>query len=446
MTSAAPQRGTPSITTIRIVVSRAPSRRPYASPERPARISRSARLPGSIVPSLVSHRRMRAASRVAMATSSRSSAKTASTRVDETRDLQLPEEVLAAARRPVGAQPDRQAGGFGLNDLRRVSIQQEVAERRPHHRGSPFRQDIEVGPLKGHAVNARKRGRDGPVRPPEMKGLEVFTGGRVGSLGQVKQETRAFLESVEEGCRVGGLDVADPRAGRWHAVDLAALDIAHDALEEGLCALIAEECDALGGRDTGEQTLCLHVAHDRLDQTGRASQDGHRPADVLPVDLLHRAAGPAVAIVESLRYVPQRQDVVGQVVVKLDEPGEERSPCPDDRGVLEALRYRPIGGNDWADRSGFNVDDSSFELGEVLVHRYDAAFEAVGAERVDGRGVTRHRQGSDVGGACQTSVWRMSSTGRSTDVLRAGSAVRRHASSPRNVGTPNGRSRPGMAA
>ena len=165
---------------------------------------------------------------------------------------------------------------------------------------------------------------------------------RIGhALAQVQQEAAVFLFSRVRNARASLASTSAMRPCASNSVRVVgALDVAHDAAVETLHAGIAAEHDALAGGDTAEQAFALDIADQWSKQRGLAlgvavlAHDRHRTADELAVVGVVR---PLAAVLEQLRHrAPQRQRVVAEVVVQLDQAGEERAAGLDRRHILEA--------------------------------------------------------------------------------------------------------------
>ena len=98
------------------------------------------------------------------------------------------------------------------------------------------------------------------------------------------------------------------------------------------------------------------------------------------------------------------------------------------------------------DRAVADVDDAVVDDALLVVHRHDPAAEREGrpVERIDGNPRVLAQEESL--GATQISVRPSSGLGRETQLLCLGRPRLPAASSPRNSGTPNGRSRLGIGA
>ena len=263
----------------------------------------------------------------------------------------------------------------------------------------------------------------------------------VRALAQVQEQAVEALEALQELRPVLGLDVGDVRARLGQLVLVGLLDVADDPLVEALDARVAGERDPLRGRRPRDEALGLDVANDRRHVLRRVREHLHRAGDELPVRV---ALGPLVAVRVQLRHVPELERVVAQVVVEVDQARVDRALGLEDLDALELGRRIHVRLLHSGDRALAHVDDSVLDDRVVGVHGHDAAAERErgAVERVD-RAAEELAQSS---GAFQISVWPSSGVGRDTELLCRGWPCLPAASSPRKSGTPNGRSRFGIAA
>ena len=364
--------------------------------------------------------------------------------VDEACHLELSEQVLAPARRPVRAERDRDPCIVCLLDVRGLPVEEQVAERRPDHGRAALAQHLEVLLLQRDAVDPGQGFRDCPVPVRPLQRQEVRPRLVVRALAQVEQQALVALEPLQELVAVLRLDVGDVRRGLRELGLVRLLDVADDALVEALDPRVARERDALRRRRPADQALALDVAHDRRHVLRRVREHLHRARDQLAVRV---ALGPLVAVRVLLGHVPELERVVAQVVVEVDQAGVDRPLRVDDRDFLEPGGRRVGRLLNGRDRPALHVDRAVVDDVLSVVHRHHTAVdrECRPVERIDGR-PEDVAHGVSLLGATQTSVWPSSGEGRETWLLCRGWPVRPAASSPRKSGTPNGRSRRGIGA
>ena len=257
--------------------------------------------------------------------------------VDDPGDLELGQEIAAAARRPVRAQGDRHVVGVCRRDVRRPAVEQQVAQRRPHDPDAVVVEDREVTGLEPVGVDRHERRRERPAVIGQVEGGEVDARGRPEPFGEVEDQLVRLVEAGQEVLGLGRLDVGDLRQ-RIVEVHLArVLDVADVAAVELLDPVVAVQRDALRGRHARHEALALDIADDRLRQAEGLAEDRHRAADRLAVRL---DARPLAAVLVDLERRPERQRVVAQVVVELDQPGVDRALGGDAR---RASRSRAAG-------------------------------------------------------------------------------------------------------
>lgn len=298
-------------------------------------------------------------------------------------DLHLAQQVLAARGRPVAAQADRHVRRAGGVHARRVAVEQQVAQGRPHHRAAVVVHHLEVLGQQAGGVDAGEGVVDRPFVGRHLERQEMparrrrrLAGAR-DALAQVQQEAAVLLaQPRQELARVPGVDVGDARVGVGQ-VDLpGVLDVAQDAAEEALHARIAVEHDALAGGASAQQAFALDVAHERGEQGGAArgvavlADDRHRAADQPAIVRMRRPL--AAILVQPGHRAPQRQRVVGEVVVQFDQAWEQRAPRVGDRRRLEAGRRRQRARARRHDAALGDVEDGVGQHLEGVVHRHDA--------------------------------------------------------------------------
>ena len=294
-------------------------------------------------------------------------------------------------------------------------------------------QDREVGGLEPVGVDRHERRRERPAVVGQVERGEVDARGRPEPFGEVEDQLVRLLEAGQEVLGLGRLDVGDLRQ-RVVEVDLArVLDVADVAAIELLDPVVAVERDALRGRHARHEALALDIADDRLGQAEGLAEDRHRAADRLAVGL---DAGPLAAVLVDLERRPERQRVVAQVVVELDQPGVDRALGGDARRAIEAGgRGRSV---------VLDADDPV--VGDVQGTRGVDRPGGVDGDDPAGEDVAGRHQGGGFppGAGFGASHSMVNSSGRLT--LPWPPVARTHASFPMKAGTPNGRSRAGIGA
>ena len=132
--------------------------------------------------------------------------------VDEPGQLQLAEQVLAPAGRPVRAERGQNSGVVRLAHVGRLPVEEQVAERRPDHRRPGLCEHLEVLLLERDAVDPGQRARDRPVPVRPLERQEMLARLLVRALAQVQQQAVEALETLQELRPVLRLDVGDVRA------------------------------------------------------------------------------------------------------------------------------------------------------------------------------------------------------------------------------------------
>ena len=250
-----------------------------------------------------------------------------------------------------------------------------------HHR--------EVGGRERDAVDAGERRCDRPLTASKSERLEVLVGGRVGALAQVQQEARLLLDLGEERLRVARVDVGDAAAGFGQLLIARLLDVADDPAVIASDAGRAEQRDPLRGRNPADERLALDVADQRRKQVGGLADRLHRRGDEL---VIRGCVAPLVPVRVPLRDAPQRQRVVREVVVELDQAREHGAAGleRDDAGETVGGSVGALG-----DRGDRRIGDPYHAVHHdrrARVHRHDAPaerpFGATGG--VDRSGTVRH--------------------------------------------------------
>jgi hypothetical protein len=108
---------------------------------------------------------------------------------DEPGHLQLAQQILAAARVPSRSRCPSARRRASPRRCRPSPVQQQVAQRRPHHRAAVRGQQVESS-AQGRAVDAAQRIGDRPLAGLELQAVEPAPGGRVRAFAQVLQVTR----------------------------------------------------------------------------------------------------------------------------------------------------------------------------------------------------------------------------------------------------------------
>ena len=254
-------------------------------------------------------------------------------------NLELAEQVLASRRRPVGPERHRHAMIQRGAEFCRLPVQQQVGERRPDHAAAVIGEHREVRGGEADAMDAHQVRGDRPLARCELQGLEVAPGSRVRPLRQVQDDLLTPGDAGQEMLRIVRVHVGDVRCGRRKVRIGGRLDVADEAAEVLDDAGVGRQRDALARRGPTEQASQLHVADDRGDYLVVAAEHTHRAGDE-PVVIRGRRTAPLVPIAVLLRHIPQRQHVVGQVIVQLDQSRVDRSAALRERNGLEAGRRR----------------------------------------------------------------------------------------------------------
>ena len=344
-------------------------------------------------------------------------------------DLQLLQQVLAPGRGPVAADRERHLRVGERLEVERAAVQQLVAERRPHDLGALVGEQLEVVAGQPQRVDPDQVGRD-QVALAQV--VEVHPARGVDALGQVVEADLPRERLAERLVLLLVAALAQLQVGyvggRVRQLRVAALlDVAHDPVVE-LEAAADLRLDPLAGGRAADHRLGLDVADQRARGLERAGDRLDRLRDLGRV--ARRA--PLAAVVVALGQRPQRADVVGEVVVEVDQAGVDRALGVDHRGAGEGGRQLVAVLDDVGDAAAADRDLRAVEVLAGLRHRGHAAAQHV---RVV------HQLPF---GACQISVCPSSGTGRETALWPPCS--RSQESSPRKAGTPNGRSRRGIAA
>ena len=209
------------------------SRCSYGSPLVPATTRRSASLPSPTVPIAPSQPSIVAATRVAIATRSRSANGAGDSDALTIRaTFSSAEQVPAAARRPVRPERDRDAGGMRRRDVGRPAVEQQVAERRPDHPDAVARRGPgNPRPPARWQWIATSDGASAHEPSGRCERLEMLAGGRAEALGEMEDQPVRLAQPREERLGVARVDVGDPRggvgevglAGRLDVADVAAV-------------------------------------------------------------------------------------------------------------------------------------------------------------------------------------------------------------------------------
>ena len=259
-------------------------------------------------------------------------------------------------------------------DVRGPAVQQQVAERRPDHPDAVLGEDPEVGRFEPIGVDRDQRWRQRPAAVGEVERGEMLAGGRAEALGKVKDQPVRLAQPREERLGVAGVDVGDARVGVDEVGFLGRLDVPDVAAVIRLDPVVAVEGDALRGSDATDEALAFDVADDRLGQADGLAEDGHRPADPLAV-VGHDLPLPAVPV--RPRGRPQRQGVVAQVVVQLDQARVDRASGRDPRGIGEIVGRVLGGGQDASDPIVGDVHRAVLEHGPGLIDGDDTTGQDV---------------------------------------------------------------------
>ena len=119
-------------------------------------------------------------------------------RVDDPGDLELGQQVAAAARRPVGPERDRDVVRRGRGHVRRPAVEQQVAERRPDDPDAVVARTSKSPASSPLAWIATSDGASAQRPVGQVERGEVDAGGRAEALGQVEDQLVRLLEPGEE--------------------------------------------------------------------------------------------------------------------------------------------------------------------------------------------------------------------------------------------------------
>ncbi len=291
--------------------------------------------------------------------------------------LDLAEQVLGAGRAPVGAKGDGQPLIEGGWDVGRDAVQPEVRERRPHDRAGRAATLHRDGAPPAGEVRAIERAAVDRRQPgPQAAGAgEVFEllghPGRRPSLGAVVDEGPP---AVERPGHLGQIAHVEGQRRCPHRIveraDLLVLDPSHQRVRR----VTAEPGPALHRRRPAGQ--CPHLAVRQQALWGPVGEHPRRPGHGR---LVRRSARPDVVVQERLllaRLHPERQGVVAEVGVQVDEPGVDDGVADVDHRRRGEPRRRPLtGAGHGLDVAVVTQPDASLErpLLVATLHRSDRA-------------------------------------------------------------------------
>ena len=162
---------------------------------------RSARAPDRIDPSTFCQPRIDAASRVAIATRSRSEKPVSIASLARRATLSSPSRFLLPETAQSDPRPIRTPLlARGLH-ARRRAVEQQVAHRRPHHRGLALAEDAKVFVEQPRAVDPRERRGDRPFAARQLQRAKVLSRRLVDAFAQVQQEARSAFSGARGSAR-----------------------------------------------------------------------------------------------------------------------------------------------------------------------------------------------------------------------------------------------------
>ena len=226
--------------------------------------------------------------------------------------------------------PDLDGGG----DLGCLPVEEEVAERRPDHRGAGLGQHVEVGGVERDAVDAGERVGDRPaVRSATLRARKWSCAASLVPSLRWRSRQLCCLSRLRNLSRSLASTSAmwSTASGSFGVVGL--LDVADDAAVVVLDPGVAREREPLAGGRAGDQAFRFDVADDRRHVGGCVREHLHRAGDQLAVGVALR---PLVAVVVLLRDVPELQRVVAEVVVQVDQARVDRPMRVERLHALEA--------------------------------------------------------------------------------------------------------------
>ncbi|MFI0269641.1 hypothetical protein [Streptomyces luteogriseus] len=161
-----------------------------------------------------------------MATKSRSLSSTSP--AGQPGGFELAEEPFAARDRPVRVQADEQPGAAGSGDVRGLSVQQQVRQRRSHHGAAVIGQDREVIGLQPGAVNADQVLGDRPPARFDLQGQEMISAAWSVPSARWRSSLCVLLVPGQERLGILGLPIGDLGSGLGEYGGVGLLNIADD--------------------------------------------------------------------------------------------------------------------------------------------------------------------------------------------------------------------------
>ena len=193
----------------------------------------------------------------------------------------------------------------------------------------------------------------------------------IDAFAEVQQEARRGFQLVVELRPILGVDVGNLRVGPRKIGRAADLGGAQRALVIFVDrAAPVRQRDPLARRRSRDQTFGLDIANQCRQQravvgeSNGAHRAGHRR-------LVGFGVLPLVAIVEVLRHAPERQDIVAEVIMQLDQTGIDGAAGRDRLDGVEARRSRLSLGDDRRDAIVLDEDRPALDDVALGGHRHD---------------------------------------------------------------------------
>ncbi len=286
--------------------------------------------------------------------------------VPEIGDLQLPQHIARPRRTPVRTDAQPHSGCFRAPDVRGRAVQPEVRERRPDQARVSGLHCGEVVAVQCRTVNSDQLWFHYPDLFEQLKLRAQF---RIRPLGRMRDESASLLDRRRIRSQrffAVGNQRADP-----DEVVMGAEFLGVDVPDQVVVRRYGAPRVALDRRRTADDRPGLDVPQQRA--TGRGAEQSSGLTDLRAV-----RRRPTPLIVRSPRHRarrlgPQRQAVVHQVIVQIDQSGIDETTGRDPWSVLETSRY----GVDRGDRRNQSVvADIHRAMGEnlpVRPHRHHSS-------------------------------------------------------------------------
>ncbi len=236
--------------------------------------------------------------------------------VDAVGDLELAEQVLRTRRRPVRRQRHLDAGLDRRRDVRGLAVEHDVRQRRPHDLHADLAHLLEL------RVGERRRVDADRLRLEEAEAAELLELGArrvIDALGEVNEEGGGLAVGVL-GVDLGRLFRRDRRDREHVLADLVLAEVVELDVAHVRAGALQVDRPLNRGRPTDGGAVLTVL--ERLAHVVGALDRVVRRLDVRAVVL---GARPLIAVVPLAARVPERQEVVRDVVVQVDEArGDDR--------------------------------------------------------------------------------------------------------------------------